>query len=169
MNDRELLQQYVRDGSEAPFAELVERHVGLVYSAALRIVRDAHAAEDVTQQVFALLARKAHQLGAGAIVSAWLYRAARNIASETLRRDRRWRNREHIALAPMNESSAEATWLEIEPVLDEAMGDLSATDHDAARRRFPKRQRFPQSLLPHVRRAPRSTAAPGARNPKIGA
>lgn len=77
MSDHELLQSYVQDGSEAAFAKLVERHLNLVYSAARRMVRDPHLAQDVTQEVFTLLARKAGKLGRGTILSAWLYRAAR--------------------------------------------------------------------------------------------
>lgn len=50
MNDHEFLQDYVQNGSQAAFAGLVERHVGLVYSAARRLVRDAHLAEDVTKR-----------------------------------------------------------------------------------------------------------------------
>src|ERR1039458_2805334 len=52
MNDHEFLQDYVQNGSQAAFAGIVERHVGLVYSAARRLVRDTHLAEDITQEVF---------------------------------------------------------------------------------------------------------------------
>ena len=83
MNDHEFLQDYVQNGSQAAFAGLVERHVGLVYSAARRLVRDTHLAEDVTQEVFMLLARKARRMGSDTILSAWLYRATRHVASET--------------------------------------------------------------------------------------
>ena len=51
--DAELLRRYATEHSEAAFAELVRRHVDLVYSAALRLVNgDTHGAQDVTQQVF---------------------------------------------------------------------------------------------------------------------
>src|SRR5437868_3410053 len=56
-DDFELLQQFVRERSDAAFEALSKRHAGLVYSAALRQTGDPHMAEDVTQAVFAVLAR----------------------------------------------------------------------------------------------------------------
>jgi len=136
MNDHESLRDYVQNDSQAAFAGIVERHVGLVYSAARRLVRDTHLAEDVTQEVFMLLARKARRMGSDTILSAWLYRAARHLASETARREGRRRHREQLAVETMSQSTPDAAWQQIEPLLDEAMAKLSAADHDAVVLRY---------------------------------
>src|SRR5438093_83000 len=70
------------EGSEVAFAELVRRHVDFVYSAALRMVRDAHVAEDVAQGVFAALAQNAPQLRDRPVLSGWLHRTTQNLAAD---------------------------------------------------------------------------------------
>ena len=72
-DDSDLLRRYVETGSEAAFAELVQRKVNLVYSVALRQVQgDAPLAEEVTQTVFIDLARKARSLARHATLAGWL-------------------------------------------------------------------------------------------------
>jgi RNA polymerase sigma factor (sigma-70 family) len=136
MNDQELLCAFVDTRSQAAFAGLVERHVDLVYSVALRILRDSHRAEDVAQQVFALLAQKAGRLRSRTVLAGWLGCAARNVAFETLRGETRRRRREQIAVSFMDQPSTEGLWERIEPLLDEAMGRLNCADHDALVLRF---------------------------------
>src|ERR1035437_5562021 len=78
MSDSELLARFARSRSEDAFAELVRRHVNLVYSAALRQVGgDGHLAQDVAQTVFSDLARKAPALARRATLTGWLYTSAR--------------------------------------------------------------------------------------------
>ena len=57
IEDATLLRRYAEEGSNDAFAELVQRHLNLVYSAALRQTGDAHKASDVAQSVFAAAAR----------------------------------------------------------------------------------------------------------------
>src|SRR5881392_2334840 len=82
MDDRELLREYVEKQSEGAFAELVQRHLNLVYATALRLVGDAHTAQDVAQSVFIRLARTAHSIREGNALAGWLYRAACGLAKE---------------------------------------------------------------------------------------
>jgi len=82
LTDQQLLREYTGRRSEAAFAELVRRHVDFVYSAALRMVRDAHVAEDVAQGVFAALAQNAPQLRDRPVLSGWLHRTTQNLAAD---------------------------------------------------------------------------------------
>jgi RNA polymerase sigma factor (sigma-70 family) len=131
--DMELVRQYARDKSEEAFATLVSRYVDLVYSVALRQVRDPHLAEEVTQSVFVILARKASSLGSQTILSGWLCRTARFTSSKAITMRQRRLNREQEAYRETSlyqDESAEA-WGKIECHLEGAMAGLAQKDHDA--------------------------------------
>jgi RNA polymerase sigma factor (sigma-70 family) len=142
LTDQELLRDYTGRRSETAFAELVRRHVDFVYSATLRMVRDTHLAEDVTQGVFVALAQNARQLTSHPVLSGWLHRTAQNLAANTVRSDVRRRAREQEAVA-MNELLApepEAIWKHIAPQLDAALGELNEPDRDALLLRYFERK-----------------------------
>ena len=73
LDDNALLREYVERGSDEAFAALVTRHVNKVYSVALRHTGNPHSAEEITQAVFVILARKSRHLGRRVILSGWLY------------------------------------------------------------------------------------------------
>ena len=146
MDDRMLLQAYVEEGSEEAFATLVARHLNLVYCAALRRTRDPQLAEDITQVVFILLARKARSLRRETILSGWLYRTTRYTAGDVLKSEFRRRRREQEAqMEPATESdSSETLWRSIAPVLDDAIGALGENDRNAIILRFFENRTFKQ-------------------------
>ena len=96
-SDMDLVREYARHSSEEAFAELVSRHVNLVYSVALHQLRDASLAEEVTQAAFIILARKAGSLDPKTILSAWLCRTAQYAAARALRTECRRQCREQEA------------------------------------------------------------------------
>jgi RNA polymerase sigma factor (sigma-70 family) len=138
-DDNELLRQYAEAGYEGAFAQLVSRHLPLVYSAALRQVGgDEQLAKDVAQTVFTDLARKAASLSRREVLTGWLYTSTRFAAGKAVRAERRRRQRERAAVAmqPETISTNDAQWNEVSPVLDEAMAQLAATDRNAVLLRY---------------------------------
>jgi RNA polymerase sigma-70 factor (ECF subfamily) len=79
----------IRSGGEQAMGELYDLYSSLVYSVALRVLRDAGAAEDVLQEVFLQLWRSpaAFDSSRGSL-PAWLSVIARNRAIDSLRRRR---------------------------------------------------------------------------------
>src|SRR5262245_38719159 len=99
MEDRELLDEFVKNRSHGAFRELVARHLPVVYSAARRMVRDSHLAEDVTQSVFSTLAQKAESIVPPQVLGGWLYNTTRHLAMHAVRTEQRRREREQMACA----------------------------------------------------------------------
>jgi RNA polymerase sigma factor (sigma-70 family) len=135
--DNALLAEFARAESEPAFAALVARHVNLVYSTALRFTGNPHHAEEITQAVFIILARKAGKLSPRVVLSGWLYQAARLTAANLVKGEIRRHHREQEAYmrSTLNESDTVA-WEQIAPLLDEAMGGLGETDRNAVVLRF---------------------------------
>ena len=146
-SDAQLLRDYAERANEAAFREIVNRHAGLVYASALRQVTSPDLARDVAQSIFTDLARKAAAL-AGTLTEnssllGWLYRSTRFTALNLMRDDRRRLARERQVMEhfhPATETTLD--WDQVQPVLDEAMADLSDEDRDALLLRFFKNHDF---------------------------
>jgi RNA polymerase sigma factor (sigma-70 family) len=153
MEEAQALQEYVATGSHAAFNELVARHVDLVYASALRQVHgDAHLAEDVTQAVFMLLARKAKTLRHEMVL---VVTATRYAALDALKaRSRRLKHERKAAEMATNarasasrhgaDDPAEQEWDSVAPVLDGALARLRQQDRRAILLRFYERKTFGQ-------------------------
>lgn len=146
MDDHELLRRYVNEQDHAAFADLLARHLDLVYSAALRRVSgDQHGAEEVAQDVFLRLARRPPELTAELVLPAWLYVTTRHVAINYIRSASRRRKREaeaHMRQEANAEESSPADWELFRPQLDAAMDRLRDADRDAVLLRYFARQPF---------------------------
>src|SRR5438067_2037897 len=96
--DDELLRRFAHGRDDAAFAELVRRHGAMVQGVARRALGDHHAAEDVLQATFLLLARKANEIRWQRSVGPWLYAAAVRLTRKAARR--RSRYPESFAIVP---------------------------------------------------------------------
>jgi len=144
-SDSELLEQYAVARSDGAFAQLVNRHAPWVYSSALRQVGNPAAAQDITQAVFIILARKAATLRRETVLSGWLFRTVRYAAVDALRSESRRLKREQEAVAMQLDDSrdvSEADWEQMAPLLDEAMAGLGAKDRHAVLLRFFEKRSF---------------------------
>ena len=133
-----MLRQYVENHSDEAFALLVAQHINLVYSVALRQVGNPHQAEEITQAVFIILAKKA----AGSprhkkALSSWLFQAAHLIANNFVRSEirRHCREQEAFMQSGLNESGT-GSWASIAPSLDTAVAGLNDKDRRAIVLRF---------------------------------
>ncbi len=137
MDDSALLREYLENASDDAFASLVARHVNLVYSVALRQTGKPHQAEEITQAVFVILAKKASQLRSAKALSSWLFQTTRLTANNYIRSENRRHHREQEAYMQsiLNESGAEV-WPRIAPLLDTAVAGLREKDRQAIVLRF---------------------------------
>ena len=145
MDDATLLQQYVEGGSQEAFASLTNRHINFVYGAALRHVHDKHVAEEITQAVFIVLARKASTLRHEAVLSSWLLSTTRYAALGHMKMAARRKRHERRAAEMAKtvwEEEADSRWPQYEGELDSALASLRESDRKAIVLRFYEHKSF---------------------------
>lgn len=137
LDDGALLWQFAMYRSQAAFEQVAKRHLGLVYSTALRRTRSTALAEDVTQAVFIVLTGKAASLRKMKTIGGWLLKVTRYCAIDAMRKETRHRNHELRAAAERAERVEEITpAADLSPLLDDAMLRLSAADRNAVVLRY---------------------------------
>ena len=137
MDDMELLREYATRHSEEAFTTLATRHIDMVYTAALRHTRNHHQAQEVTQAVFVVLARKARSLNPRTVLAGWLFQTARLTAANYVRGEMRRARREQEACMQSDPNhQTEESWGHVAPILNEIIGDLREKDRDAIVLRF---------------------------------
>ena len=143
-SDGDLLRDYAETHSEDAFAELVRRHLDLVYSTALRQVNgDVPLAQDVAQTVFADLARKVGSLSGRSVLTGWLYTSTHFAAAKAVRTERRRQAHEQEAQAMrelLHDPALDPDWDRLRPILDAAMLELQEADREAVLLRYFERR-----------------------------
>jgi RNA polymerase sigma factor (sigma-70 family) len=133
-SDAELLSSFAGSGDEAAFAAIVRRHGAMVHRVCLRVLGDAHEAEDAAQAAFLVLVRQARNVRKGASLAAWLHGTARQVASEALRaRSRRGRREEAAAMGGEQQAGpvSEAERREVLRILDAEVAALPERERQA--------------------------------------
>ena len=131
-SDQECLHRFVTCGDERAFAAVVERHLRLVHGAAMRVLGDSEAAQEIAQCVFILLAKHAWRLTSHPAFTGWLYRTAVLEAQEYRRGQARRLKRERMAVAlGLTTNHEEPSISALAPELDEAMLELRSGDREA--------------------------------------
>jgi RNA polymerase sigma factor (sigma-70 family) len=133
--DAELLWRFIREADQKAFAQVVHRHIAMVHAAASRQLTDGAMAEDVTQAVFILLARKASRIDAHRLAG-WLVKAARYLAMEMHRAEQRRKIREQKAAEMKGDGKSSEHWSQISVLLDEALARVDSTDRTAITLRY---------------------------------
>lgn len=138
--DAELLRRYAEQKDQAAFAELVRQNLPLVYRCACRSLDgDTSRAQDVAQEVFVDLARKAAALARHPALAAWLHTTTRYTAAGVRRGEHR-RQQRHEEVRNMHEiessGPSEPRWERLQPVIDDALASLKEADREAVLLRF---------------------------------
>jgi len=139
MNDRQLLRQFTQHNSQEAFTALTARYLSLVYSTCRRELNDADLAEDVTQAVFLILARKAPSLRREVVLSGWLFQTARFAARNARLQEQRRKATEQKAAGILREQQMEtedAAWTDIEPLLNQSLAGLRDAERECVLLRF---------------------------------
>ena len=141
-SDFALLREFVREQHQPAFAALVRHHVDLVYGTALRKVEDCGAAEEIAQNVFSALARKAWQFAPDDSLPAWLHKTAVLESKFWLRGELRRRRRQETAAelgTTMNTPEDRSAFNALVPLLDDALLSLREKDRAALLLRYYER------------------------------
>jgi RNA polymerase sigma factor (sigma-70 family) len=140
-DDAELLLRYSREGEQAAFAELVQRHLPLVYQTALRqLGGNTHLAQEAAQNVFIAMGHKAAELAQRPTLTGWLYISACFAAKKLIRsaqRRQHW-EQESIDMQTVHEPE----WSQIRPELDALLLRLGEADREALLLRYCEGLRF---------------------------
>lgn len=145
--DATLLGLFARERDEAAFAELARRYGNLIFHTALRRTGSHAMAQEVSQQVLCVIARKAANLalttGEGGLAP-WVHRATLFEASKAIRSETSQQRRKQLQHPDDMPATApgESFWDDTLPHLDPAMDKLGESDREVLIQHFFRRLTF---------------------------
>ncbi len=131
-----LLDDFARTRSEGALRTIIDRHLGLVYSAAWRVTRSEVAAREVAQDVFLKLAQKPASVPPGLAFSAWLHRTTRSTAIDAVRSENRRLRRESAAAELHAMNIPDDSLEDIAPLVDELIDGLPDAERELIAARY---------------------------------
>ncbi len=134
LDDLCAVRRYAREGDPRAFEVLVQRYQGMVLATCRRVMRCEADAEDAVQETFLKLARSAGQIRSN--IGAWLHACALGTARDLLRTRGSRARSEHAATARRESASDDASWADVQPLLDEALAKLHEDDRELIIARF---------------------------------
>ncbi len=141
--DASLLRRFTEERSQEAFATLVQRHLPLVYSPAVRQLNgDVHRASDVAQTVFVALARDARRLSRHPALAGWLHATTRHAAIDVIRSEKRRQAREREAQTMEANLFEALDWERLKPVIDDALNALPDIERHVLLARYFEARRF---------------------------
>ncbi len=146
LGDGSLLDRFVVQRDEAAFGALLGRHAAMVLGVCRRALADEHAAEDVLQTTFLLLARKAATIRRRDAVASWLHGTALRLSRKAFAQAARARRPVVRPPSPPPDPLADLSSRELLRLLDEELAAL------------PERYRLPLVLC-HLEGRTRDEAA----------
>ncbi len=142
--DVQLLEAWVKHQRQTDFTEIVRRHLGLVRGIARRQL-DQDCSEDIAQQVFAILARKASSLAGLRSLGAWLHQVTLLECRSAVRSRIRERRNQEAAMQNLTIAGARDPLAEALPYLDAAIAGLSESDRELILLRYSEGLSFSQA------------------------
>lgn len=91
-NDEDILIQSIKDGDAKAYAQLVNRYKAMVYTLALRMLKNREEAEEVAQDTFIKVFRSLHKFKGDSKFSTWVYRVAYNTCLDTIKKNKKYIN-----------------------------------------------------------------------------
>jgi RNA polymerase sigma factor (sigma-70 family) len=124
LTDRQLLDTFLADRTEAAFAALVSRHGPMIFRICRRVLEHEQDAEDAFQAVLVVFARNGHSIRKREALAEWLHGVAYRTAMKAKRSAARRRNHEGAIKNRSTASASSPSWNDVQLVLDEEIQQL---------------------------------------------